>query len=136
MVKPRAGSGKPDNCFEFKSSGGKKTKITTTDARALVLGTDSFAVIRDFDYGGQVKYSEDFVKVIVSGKVMRVMHYNTVDKNGKADGTHLYLRDGKVMPLAEALKGNEEMQIRVQEYRLADDELNALIRQYNSGAGE
>jgi hypothetical protein len=87
----------PHNSFYFKvGDNGKQDRLTTKDAMAFVIGTDSFIVIRNIKHG-EHELPEDYAHVDkVDGDITTVTHYTTLggSGNGNLDGLTLYIKKG------------------------------------------
>jgi hypothetical protein len=86
----------PHNSFYFKKGEAAQDRITTKDAMAFVIGTDSFIVIRNIKHG-EHDLPEDFAHVdAVEGDITTVTHYTGTGSGVdlKLDGLTLYIKKG------------------------------------------
>ena len=54
----------------------KRIKFTTRDINSFVVGSDSFIVLKNFPIDQYVHFRQDFVEVIITGKINLYRYYN------------------------------------------------------------
>lgn len=134
---------RPDNAINFKKTAdSKKIKITTEEARSFVSNTDSFIIIKDFVISGDVRYKEDFVKIVKTGKINLYKHYTTGMRGTyvyKAE-TYLLEKDGKPVEVNKRIfkdnfksffGDNIELIKKIESKVLSYDDLEQIVEEYN-----
>jgi hypothetical protein len=84
---------KPSNIKFKTNSEAKPVKFTADDIQAFVIGTDSFAIIRNFKINSiSGDYVRDFAQVMVTGRLKLFVH-----KSASSDGQFNYDHDKFVL---------------------------------------
>ena len=122
---------------------GKHTRFTTTDINSFVIGSDSFAIVRDFYMDAYTHFGQDFAEVVETGKINLYRYYTTinftnytktmtvwlVEKNGKIN--YIDKRRFKNEFANRYLADNPEIITQIKTKDLKFRDMQEIVKLYN-----
>jgi hypothetical protein len=136
----------PDNSFTFrKDKKSKKVTLGPSEAKAFVIGVDSFTIVKNFSINDLAHYREDFVKVVKGGKINLYLHATTGGVPGSMTHfeafTFLVEKDGQLMrmkksdfkdAMAPLVADYQALHAKIQAKELKYGQLEQIIEEYNN----
>ncbi|MGV3541233.1 MAG: hypothetical protein ACO1OQ_15565 [Rufibacter sp.] len=134
----------PDNFIDFKSSpdAQEAVRLTVQEISSFVIGQDSFVVKQNFDINNHDHYTQDFMRVVKSGRLSLYLHYSTIyTRLRKNILTYFVEKDGELYRMSRPENFTEQFpflitdnkallhKVKNKEYKFSD--LQTAIDEYN-----